>query len=99
MSKTILITGGTKGIGRAIAETFAGEGFDVCVSARTKADLQVLQTEWATRYPGRALLTFPADLSKKEDCLALAAFVRQQWSHLDVLVNNEGVFLPGTVSE
>ena len=99
MPPTILVTGGTKGIGRAIAEVFAEQGFDVCVSARTAADLQAMQTEWASRFPGQTLLVFRADLSQKADCQALAAFVQQAWPRLDVLVNNAGVFLPGAISE
>lgn len=95
----IVITGGTKGIGRAIAETFATQGFDICVSARTQSDLDDMQATWAQQFPERQLLTFAADLSRKQDCLDLAAFVKTHWPQLNILVNNAGVFVPGQISE
>ena len=99
MNKTIVVTGGTKGLGRAIAEIFAQNGFDVCVCARTQADLDQMQDEWQTAFPHSRLFTCQADVSKKADVLELAGFVREQWPALDVLVNNAGIFLPGAVSE
>jgi short-subunit dehydrogenase len=98
-SKTAVITGATKGLGRAIADIFAANGFDLCVCARTTADLDAMQQDWATRYPQVRLHTFPVDVSNKSDIMDFATFVRNQWTHLDVLVNNAGVFLPGAVCE
>ena len=99
MNKTAVVTGATKGLGRAIAEHFASEGFDVCVCARTQADLDQMQSEWSVRFPGVALLTQRADLSQRTEVFHFADFVRNQWTHLDVLVNNAGIYLPGTISE
>lgn len=98
MNKTILVTGGTKGLGRAIAEIFADNGFAVCVCARTQADLDAMQADWAARFPQSELLACQADVSKKSDVLHFSRFVREHWSALDVLVNNAGVFLPGAIS-
>jgi short-subunit dehydrogenase len=95
--KTAVVTGATKGLGRAIAEIFAENGFDLCVCARTEADLEAMSEVWRSRFPGVALHTFPADLGKKSEVAEFAAFVRNQWSQLDVLVNNAGVYLPGGV--
>jgi short-subunit dehydrogenase len=94
---TAVITGGTKGLGRAIAEIFASNGFDLFVCARTAADLNSMQAAWAKAYPQQQLFTEVADLSKKEDVLRFAAAVRSRCSRLDVLVNNAGIFVPGTV--
>ncbi|MBL7804260.1 MAG: SDR family oxidoreductase [Saprospiraceae bacterium] len=99
MNKTVVVTGGTKGLGRAIAEIFAQNGFEVCVCARTQADLDEMQRDWARLFPGSRLLTYAADVSKKADVFEFAAHVREQWPRLDVLVNNAGIFLPGAVSE
>jgi len=98
MNKRIVVTGGTKGLGRAIAEHFATENFDVCVCARTDSDLTEMQKHW-TKYSGSTLLTYVADMSKKSEVWEFADFIRMKWSHLDVLVNNAGLFLPGYVSE
>jgi short-subunit dehydrogenase len=96
---TAIITGATKGLGRAIAETFAANGFDLCVCARTPSDLEAMQAYWSARFPERTLHTHDADLGKKPDVLAFAAFVQQRFDRVDVLVNNAGLYLPGLVSE
>lgn len=95
---TIVVTGGTKGLGRAFAEIFAARGFDLCVCARTREDLDAMQTDWKELFPGRRLFTCAADLSKKADILHFADFVRATWPRLDVLINNAGIYLPGTVN-
>lgn len=97
--KTAVISGATKGLGRAIAEIFAQNGFDLCVCARTKADLTAMEEDWATRFPQQKLYTYPVDMSKRSAVQAFGAFVCETFPKLDVLVNNAGVFLPGKISE
>ncbi|MFN4256627.1 MAG: SDR family oxidoreductase [Saprospiraceae bacterium] len=99
MKKTVIVTGGTKGLGRAIAEIFAKNGFDVCVCARTQGDLDAMRADWSRQFPDVQLLTQAADLSKKPDVLHFADFIRNHWSRVDVLVNNAGLFLPGNVAD
>ncbi len=95
---TAVVTGGTKGLGRAIAEILADNGFDLFVCARTPADLEAMQRDWASAYPQRRLHTFAADLADKGAVLRFAEAVCSQWPKLDVLVNNAGLFVPDTVS-
>lgn len=92
----IIITGATKGIGRAIAEKFASEGFDVAVCARSEADLATFKKELEGKY-GVAVLTKTADMRQKADVLAFADFVKQHWGEVDCLVNNAGVYLSGEI--
>jgi short-subunit dehydrogenase len=99
MNKTVVVTGGTKGLGRAISERFAREGFDVCVCARTEADLQEMKKAWKSVLPDSNLLTYQADLSQRTEVLEFAGFVQSHWSKLDVLVNNAGLFMPGNITE
>lgn len=99
MHPTAVITGATKGLGRALAEIFASNGFDLCVCARTEADLQAMQADWSDLYPDVRLHTFQADLSKKSETMEFAAFVRATWPRLDVLINNAGIYIGGLVSE
>lgn len=94
-----VITGGTKGIGLAIAEIFAGNGFEIAVAARTQSDLDALEQDFARRFPDSTLLAFCADLSQKEDVLAFAGAVAKRWPVVDVLVNNAGLFQPGKLLE
>ncbi|WP_114751319.1 SDR family oxidoreductase [Pleomorphovibrio marinus] len=96
MSKSILVTGGTKGIGKAIVMRFAKEGFDVFTCSRNAEDLKVLEKEVKKAYPDCSFFYQTADLSKKESTKQFAEFVKQI-SIPDVLVNNTGVFLPGAI--
>lgn len=93
----IIITGATKGIGRAIAEKFAAEGFDLAVCSRTEADLASFREEIQEKY-NVEVLTRPTDMSSKTDVQAFAGFIQKQWGEVDVLVNNAGIFIPGEIS-
>lgn len=96
---TAVITGATKGLGRAIAEIFAANGFDVFACARTAADLEAMQAYWQKHYPGQKLFTKAVDLGQKDQVLDFAKEIRRNWTRLDVLVNNAGIFAPGSISD
>lgn len=98
MRKSILVTGGTKGIGRAIIERFAKEGFDIMTCSRNEKELATLQIDLESRFPSIQVLTVQADLSKKEEVEKLATAVKA-FAIPDVLVNNTGVFLPGAIHD
>lgn len=99
MNKIAVITGATKGLGRSIAEVFAKNKFDVFVCARTMADLESMKIDWSGQFPDSELHVFQADLSKKSDVLQFADFIKSRTARLDVLVNNAGLFLPGSVAD
>lgn len=88
MIPLIVVTGGSKGIGRAIANRFVAEGFDAIVCARSVAGIQE---------PG--LLPFAADLSTRDGVNSLLNYIRSLDRPVDVLVNNAGVFLPGQIQD
>ncbi len=98
MPKSILVTGGTKGIGRAIIERFANEGFDIMTCSRNEKELASLQADLKSRFSKIEVLIVQADLSKKEDVNKLATAVKA-FAIPDVLVNNTGVFLPGAIHD
>jgi short-subunit dehydrogenase len=96
MSKSILVTGGTKGIGRAIIDRFGAEGFDVFTCSRHLGDLEELKTDFESQFPTQNIYIFPADLSKKEEVQSFSDEVKRQGIP-DVIVNNTGVFYPGSI--
>ncbi len=85
--KTALVTGGSRGIGLMIARGLVQAGARVIVSSRKSADVQAAADELAALGDCHAI---PADISKQEGALALAAATRERFPSLDILVNNAG---------
>jgi NAD(P)-dependent dehydrogenase (short-subunit alcohol dehydrogenase family) len=86
--KIALITGGGRGIGRAIALTFAREGADVAVTARTQAEIEAVAREIALL--GRQSYALPCDVTDKESVTRMVAAVHERFGRIDLLVNNAG---------
>lgn len=98
MSKLIVVTGGTKGIGRAIAERFAEAGFNVAVCARKADELEKFKADLTKKHPSGKFYTLPADMADKNQVDAFARFIRQLDQPVDVLINNAGYFIPGSIA-
>ena len=86
--KTALVTGASRGIGRAIALGLATAGADVALSARDEASLRELAGE--VEALGRKAVVLPADVTDAEACRALGSDAISALGSLDVLVNNAG---------
>lgn len=97
MNPIIIITGGTKGIGKAIITTFMANGFDVITCARNEQDLLVLQAEMQLKFPTSKLLYKAADLSIRKEVDDFSNYIHEQTSSVAILVNNTGVFIPGQI--
>jgi len=91
-NKTVLVTGGTSGIGAAIARAFASAGASVALSGRDLARGEAVAAE-----TGGVFLA--ADVSKQDSCGALIEDVVRRFGRLDVLVNNAGIFHRGDAVE
>src|SRR3954469_3278622 len=85
-----IVTGGSSGIGLAIARMLREEGYDLTVASRTKEKIEA-----AARDLGATALA--ADMSKEEDCVRVVAEHADRFGGLDVLVNSAGIGIAGTV--
>ncbi|RAK69604.1 SDR family oxidoreductase [Hymenobacter edaphi] len=99
MQKTIVVTGGSKGIGRAVLERFARAGWRLVTCARSAEDLDALRTDLAAQYPDVDFQALPADLSKPNEARRFVDFVLGLGGDVDVLVNNAGSFVPGRLQD
>ncbi|MBI5966298.1 MAG: SDR family oxidoreductase [Deltaproteobacteria bacterium] len=88
--KVALITGGSRGIGRAIALAFAEAGADVVVCSRNKKPPELEKVAEEIRAMGRKALAIPAHVGKKEDVQNLVQKTLQEFGRIDILVNNAG---------
>lgn len=99
MNRTIVITGGSKGIGKSIALKFAQENFDIYTCSRNQDDLLKLKNELNSLNPNISLYTLKCDLSTKDGCIDFINFINDNIKKIDILVNNVGTFIPGKLIE
>lgn len=89
-NKTVLITGGASGIGRAISMALAEQGATVLVHYfRSKEDVDKLQKDAAVADCGR-IIPIQADLTDERAVVGLGQFISKQYDHIDILINNAG---------
>lgn len=89
--KVALITGGTRGIGKAIAERFCLEGADVAIVGQTKEHGEAVAKELQQRFPSQKILFYQADVSKQEEILNMFTDVQEKLGAIEILVNNAGI--------
>ena len=95
----IVITGASKGIGRAVAELFAANGYNLFLCSRGEVSLYKTMEELLNRYPGVTVKAKPFDLSVKAEAKDFGAWVLSKVDNtgIGILVNNAGLFEPGSV--
>jgi short-subunit dehydrogenase len=92
-----IITGASRGLGKAMAERFAASGYDLCICSRKQEQLSETIEELKRRYPGVTIRGKAVDMSKKEEAIAFGQWLLDAAVAIDVLINNAGIFLPGSV--
>jgi short-subunit dehydrogenase len=97
MNNLIVVSGGTKGIGRAIVEKFLENGFDAAICARNVVDLELTKKNLELKFIGKTVFIFTADLSIKTECISFIDFLNQLNRPINVLVNNTGFYVPGQI--
>lgn len=92
-----IITGATKGIGKAVAEELAAKGWNLAVCSRNLEELQELKAALTDQHPSISVHCFQADLRQKSESKAFGRFSLDHLGEVHVLVNNAGLFIPGAV--
>src|SRR5271165_984623 len=96
--RNAVVTGGTRGIGRAVAEALLREGASVAICGRTPQSVEIAVMEMAAQSKSK-VMGKAADVSKKEDVTNFFTFVDRELGGLDILVNNAGVGVFKTTAE
>src|SRR3981189_1652493 len=88
--RSALITGGSSGIGLAIARMLREEGLELTLASRTKENVEATAAEIGA-------YAIAADVGKEEDCIRVVAEHKERFGGLDLLVNSAGIGIAGTV--
>lgn len=95
----VVITGATKGIGRALSILFAQKGHHLALCSRNQNDLNHLSEELKLIFPEIEIIAIATDVSIKSEVDHFATKILEKWDSIDILINNAGVFLPGSIHE
>ena len=90
MSKIVFITGATSGFGKACAEKFAANGYDLILNGRRTDRLEELCRTLESKY-NIAVITLPFDVREEETVFKAIASLPETWKKIDVLINNAGL--------
>ena len=93
----IVITGAGKGMGKALTHRFALHNNNIFICSRTESELLEVAEEAEKAWPGSRVKYFVTDLSTKKGALDFAAWIDFQEVTVDILINNAGSFIPGSV--
>jgi dehydrogenase/reductase SDR family protein 7B len=96
-NKVVIITGGSSGIGKAMAEKFGREGSKILITGRNKEELAKATEE--LRQNGITVQSFQADVSVEEDNRKMAEEAIKHYGTIDVLINNAGISMRALFSE
>ncbi|UII24803.1 SDR family oxidoreductase [Fulvivirga maritima] len=96
MSRTAIITGGTKGIGKSLVRLFASKGFNIGVCSRNLEELHVLKDEITKEFDVE-MYVMRADLSDRAEVEYFVKYIKEHTKEVDVLINNAGLYIPGQV--
>jgi len=96
--RAALITGGSKGLGLAIAAGLASAGADVVLTSRTESEVSAAAAEVAEQF-GKRAIGLRADVSAPDDCRRVVDQVCDAFGKIDVLINNAGINIRGSIEE
>lgn len=88
--KTVLITGGSRGIGKCIAENLAKDGYNVVLNYN-KSGKQAKEIQKDLEEQGKKIEIYKADVSKREEVKRMVKFTLNKFGNIDILINNAGI--------
>ncbi|MES3018100.1 MAG: SDR family oxidoreductase [Bacteroidota bacterium] len=94
-----IVTGATKGIGRALVMHLAANNYNVALCSRNDSEIQIFLNELSDKYPDLSFYGLAADLEKQDEVNTFAQFVLKNLGTANVLVNNAGLFIPSGLME
>jgi NAD(P)-dependent dehydrogenase (short-subunit alcohol dehydrogenase family) len=86
----VIVTGGSRGLGREMARSLALAGAEVCIASRTESELERTR-EFLEDACGREILAIPTNVQSREQCDALIAKTVERFGRLDIMFNNAGI--------
>lgn len=96
---TAVITGASRGIGKAVAQLLGLQGYDLYLCARSEDTLLQTAEALRTAYPSITVESVALDISSKAGARQLGEWVNSRTDRVDVLINNAGTYVPGDVSD
>jgi NADP-dependent 3-hydroxy acid dehydrogenase YdfG len=92
MKKIVFVTGSTSGFGKAIAEKYAADKYDIIINGRREERLNELKNHLEKTY-STSVFALPFDVRKKDAVFATIDFLPDKWKSIDILINNAGLAL------
>lgn len=99
MTRHAIVTGASRGIGRAIAVGLAGRGYDLALNDLERQEAELAETARQVEALGRRCVAVPADVSRDGDCRRVAEEAVGALGHVDALVNNAGILTLATIDQ
>jgi short-subunit dehydrogenase len=98
MNKTLIVTGASRGIGFAILKKFASQGWNIAFCSKNQESLSKAKVALGTEFPHVKILAEVCDMSIQEEVLRFGQNCIESFEAITVLVNNAGLYTPGTIS-
>ena len=90
MNKTVVVTGASRGIGRAVSIYYAQNGFNVCICCRKNSEMLEKVRQEILNY-GVECIAYTGDIGNFQECETFFKLITQSYSKIDILVNNAGI--------
>ena len=90
MNKTVVVTGASRGIGRAVSIYYAQNGFNVCICCRKNSEMLEKVKQEILNY-GVECIAYTGDIGNFQECETFFKLITQSYSKIDILVNNAGI--------